>query len=171
MAADERLEPLAALEQRQAAQVLLSIAQQIEDDERDRLIALEAGDVARAEQMDAPLQLLESCRLAVLVERNELAVDHQWNAGRGAELFKCADHSWELRRLVVAETRPQSNEMFVFARLDLGDRSDAVVLRFIHERRVDEWRLGQRGEHRFERVGCRPPARQRGWCANGLFRR
>ena len=100
---DARLEARAAFDERQTAQVVLAITQQIENDQRDGLIAIDTRDVVRPEQVDPSLELLESCRRAGLVECDELAVDDERNVRGRTKLFQCAGDRGELRGLLVTE--------------------------------------------------------------------
>ena len=67
-------------------------------------------DVARAVEVDAPLQPLESRRPAVLVERDDLAVDEERRLEASApNALERADDRRELRGLLVAEPRPDAD--------------------------------------------------------------
>ena len=70
--------------QRQPAEVLVAVAQQVERDEAPSAARVERVDVARAGEVDASLQPLESRRPALVVERDDLAVDEQRRPKRRA---------------------------------------------------------------------------------------
>ena len=72
-AAEHLLERGAPLDERAIAVVGLAVAQDVEGDQR---AGRAAAGVASA-RMDAPLQLLKPGRLALRVERDDLAVEHE----------------------------------------------------------------------------------------------
>ena len=92
----------AAFEQRSTAKIRRALREDVERDVRDRLLLLDALDVARGPEVDATLQPLKSCRAAVRVERHDLAVDHQPCLDAIAELFQRPHDRRELRRFFVA---------------------------------------------------------------------
>src|SRR5882724_1934071 len=97
--------------------------------------------------MYPPLELLESGRLALRVERNDLAVeDERRFPGMCPLCERCGDLG-KLSRFLVAQTRP---EVYGSLRRDLDDRADAVVLGLVDEMRIGEWRVDERREHRAE---------------------
>ena len=159
---EQALERRAALEQRPIAQVGAAVAQHVERDERDvgcrraRLTRaaeaggwtgwtlLRGGDI---QQVDATLQLLKSGRLALRVEGDDLAVEHERFRALARPLSERGGDLGKLARLLVAEPRPQPDDA---AWLDLRDRADAVVFRFVDEVRVVERRVGERRQHRLQ---------------------
>ncbi len=108
--AEQSFEPHAALDERQAAQIVLPLAQQIERDEGDRLLAVDALDVFRVAQVNPALEPLESHGLTLRIERDDLAVDDERLASGGAERGERRHDGRELRRFVVAESRPHAHE-------------------------------------------------------------
>ena len=60
-----------------AAQVLVAVAQDVEQDERGRLCAFGALDVSGRRQVDASLDVLEPERHAARVDRDDFAVEEQ----------------------------------------------------------------------------------------------
>ncbi len=103
--AEDPFERRAALEQRAATQIVRAVAQDIERDERGAA----ARSAVLAGEMDPSLQLLKAGRLALRVERDDLAVqDERLLAPRRPFLERRSD----LRKLVgllVAEPRPQAD--------------------------------------------------------------
>ena len=98
----DALEPGATRGERQPAQVLAGIAQHVEDDQRDALLA-RRGDVARPRKMHSPLKILKAGRLATLVERDDLTVEQHRRFQAPRERNQCVDDVRELRGLVVPE--------------------------------------------------------------------
>src|SRR5216117_3783275 len=92
------------------------------------------------------LEVLKSDRLAARPESDDLPVDDDRLRPAAGPLCERRRYLWKLRRLVVAEPRPQAHGFALSA--DLGDGADAVVLGFVDERRIIEWCVGQRREHR-----------------------
>ena len=68
-----------------------------------------ALDVARALEVDASLQPLEAGRPALVVERDDLAVDEQRRPQRARQRLERPDDGGELRGLLVAEARPEAD--------------------------------------------------------------
>jgi len=103
--------------------------------------------------VDPSLQLLESGRPSFLVERDDLAVEHDRLAAAACPRRQRGGNFRELRGLLVAEPRPQDDAAGGPGG-NLGDRANAVVFRLVHEAGVRERRVRQRGQHRFQhRVG------------------
>src|SRR5262249_31829568 len=73
--AEDALQPGAPRGERQRADVLLAVAQDVERDEGHGLGAFAATDVALGREMHTPLQPLEAGGLAVLVQGDDLAVE------------------------------------------------------------------------------------------------
>ena len=94
--------------------------------------------------MNPPLQILKADRLALAVERDDLAVQHDGRLQPPGPLPQRLRNLGELAGLVVAEPRPQANGP---VRLDLGDRADAVVFGFVDELRILEGRVHERRQH------------------------
>ena len=69
----DALEPRPPRGERQRPQIFVAIAQDVERDERD---AAGGRPAVRFGQVDAVLQPLKACGLAVVVERDDLAVEH-----------------------------------------------------------------------------------------------
>ena len=101
--AKDALEPSPPLGERQRPQILVAIAQDVERDERD---AAGGRSAVGFGQMDAVLQPLKTGRLALVIERDDLAVEHD----RALQLFRITceggDEIGKLRGLLVAEARP-----------------------------------------------------------------
>ena len=96
----------AALQQRQGAEVVVALAQQVEGDEGHGPPLGDARDVARRHQVDALLQLAEAQRRARGVQRDNLPVQEHGRAPGGwRQRLERRDNLGELRRLVVAETQ------------------------------------------------------------------
>ena len=97
--AEHALEPGSPLGQRQRPKVFVVIAQDVERDERD---AAGGRSAVRFSQVNAILQPLKSRRLALLVERDDFAVEHD----RAFQLFRVAcesgDEIGKLSGLLVA---------------------------------------------------------------------
>ena len=87
----------------------VAFAQQIERDERHRLFAVDARDVVGVAQVNPTLQPLKSHRPPVAIEGDDLAIDDERFARGGAERRERFDDGWKLRRLVVAEPRPDAH--------------------------------------------------------------
>ena len=92
--------------------------------------------------MDTSLELLKACRLALFVQRDDLAIEDDRGAERSAPLFQRRDDLRKLRCLLVAEPRPQADRV-----PDLPDRADAVVFGLVDEVRIVERSLDNRGQH------------------------
>ncbi len=153
------LERLAPRGQRQPADVLGAGAQQVEGEKRRRLLPIQHVDVALALDVDASLQLLESCRPALGIERHDFPVDEQRRAKRARQRFERPDHGGELRGLFVAEPGPEADVGPWLAGRDMDQRADAVVLRFEEQVLAGQRRFGQRRQHRAHSRGVLSPAR------------
>ena len=95
-ALQQRLEPGAALAQRPLAQILVAVAEQIECDERDRHVV----------HLDA-LQILETDRVAALVQRHDFAIDDHWTIEPPRPLLNRLDRVRKRAGLLVAQSRPE----------------------------------------------------------------
>ena len=160
-ATEQTLEVRAALDERQAAQILFPLPQDVERDERDRVFAIDALDIFRVAQVNPALQPLESDGIALRVERNNLAVDDEWL--RRTERGERGHDGRELRGLVVAEARPHTHvcrrtrrssltKLALARGLYFNQCANAVVLRFEDESGSGERRIGKRREHRSRRA-------------------
>src|SRR5688500_2628203 len=129
MATHVRLEPLPAVAQRQAADVLAAVPEQIENKEGGGLGRVETLDVARAEDVNAALQLLKSGRPARRIQRNDLSIDEQGRRQLTGERLEGADDGGKLGGFLVAEARPEADVELPPSRRHLDQRPDAVVLR------------------------------------------
>src|SRR5262249_51796600 len=150
-AVEQLFERGAALGQRTAAIVGAAFAQEIERDERDALSAVgqrfSAGQFfLTPAQVDPALQILEPGRLAVVVERDDLAVEDQRLLAPARPVLQRRRDLGKLTRLLVAEARPQA-DVIAFRR-NFDDRADAVVLRLVDEVGIVERRVDERREHR-----------------------
>src|SRR4029453_12689022 len=94
-------------DQRQSANVVVTVAKEIECDERDRLCLVDLLDLPRAAKMNSPLQALKSRRVSLVVAGDNLGIQEQWCMKRAPQRFDRTDQRRELRRLVVAEPRPE----------------------------------------------------------------
>ncbi len=143
--AEDALESRAARGQRQAAQIVLAFAKQIERDERDRRIG---GGLRWRFHVNAALQVLETHGAAAIVERHDLAVDQE----RRFELLfrkslELSGDLWKLCGLVVAEPRVEAHGRTRARGREGGQRPDTVVLRLVNEIGAAERDLDGRGQH------------------------
>ena len=136
--AEQPFENRASFDERQVAQVAAAANEHVERDERHVVRRRRRGDV------NPPLELLESARLAFAVERHDFAVEYDRLFQLARPLLERRRDFGELMRLLVAEARPERNTAL---RIDFGDGADAVVFGFVDERRVVERRVHQRREH------------------------
>ena len=102
--------------------------------------------------MDSTLKLLKARRLALVVERDDLAVEHERHLQspglRCRPRFERLNDLGELRGLLVAQTRPQAHARLARApRFNFNEGANAVVLRFVDELGIVEGRVGQRRQH------------------------
>ena len=104
-------------------------------------------------QVNPSLQLLESCRVTVAVERDDLAVEDEGHAKRARPLFQGARNLGKLRGFFVAEAGPEAHAPPALRHLD--DRANAIVLGFVDELRIAERCVGERGEHGLQHAGIR----------------
>src|SRR5687767_3660949 len=109
------LEHGTTLEERSLAEVGPAVAQDVEGDERDAAGrdrgAGTAGRTGRARwigQVNAALELLKAGRLALVIERDDLPVEHQGLGALPGPLRERRRDLRELIRLFVAEPRPES---------------------------------------------------------------
>src|SRR5262249_9619181 len=100
--------------------------------------------------MDASLQPLEAGGLALLVERDDFAVEDEPLPAPARPARERRRDFLKLPRLLVAEARPETD--LAASRRYLRDGADAVVLRLRGEVRVVERRVGQRREQRLQGV-------------------
>jgi hypothetical protein len=119
-------EPLAALGERQARQILLVPSRRMSNsDERRGLRLFGALDVARAGQVHASLQALKAGGPAALVERDDLAVEQERLRDRAWASAFAIDGNWfvlsfPLRDQMVTDVeRPYG---------DVDDRADPSYL-------------------------------------------
>ena len=98
------LETRAPLGQRQVHEIDVAVSQDVERDERD---VLRGAGMSRRE-VDAALQLLEPGWLASVVECDDLAVEDHGRAEIPPHVVEGADDFRELRRLLVAQPRPDA---------------------------------------------------------------
>src|SRR5215467_14542937 len=146
------LERLAAFNEGTVAEVDCTSLQEVECDECYASVRLIGVGVC---EVDAALKVLEPCRLTMLVEGDDLPVQHERSVERLRPSFQGVGDFRKLSGFVVAETRPERD---VFPpRLDLDNGSDAVVLRFVHESGVVEPRAAGRREHWTRDGGRRHP--------------
>ena len=154
--AEQALEMRPALDERQAAQIVVALAQEIERDEGDGLLAIDALDVLRVAQVNPALKPLESHGTALRVERDDLAVDDERRrVAPNDASAETMDGNCEVLSL------PRRDQTRTVARgragFDFDQRANAVVLRFEDERRSGERRIGERGEHRSRAAGFFAP--------------
>src|ERR1700733_11165501 len=95
--------------------------------------------------MNPSLQLLESCRFTVAVERDDLAVEDEGRAKGARPLFQGARDLGKLRGFFVAEAGPETHAPPSLGHLD--HRANAIVLGLVDELRIAERCVGERGEH------------------------
>ena len=147
-AAKHRFEPRAALGERQAREIVLAVAQDVEGDEHGRLRRFGVPDVQRALQVHAPLEQLKPGRLSALVERDDLAVEDERSLELPSRGFDRPRDRGKLRRLLVAVARPDVHGRSLRRRRDVDERTDAVVFRLVDQALLLQGGLGQRGQHR-----------------------
>ncbi len=178
------LECRAAFEQRPVSKVLLSVAQYVERDERDPRWQGVTGSRAGCRrlspyQVNAALKLLKSCRLAVHVERDDLAIQDDRRSSLRCPSSERSGDLGKLIGLVVAETRPETYQGPGLRALrgapslggggtrgasshggraprraqpaDFRNCANAVVFGLVDELGVLERCVGKRREHRGER--------------------
>ncbi len=104
-----RLEAFPPLDERQAAHVLVSVAEQIEEDERHRLCMIDARHVGALFEMDPALKALEPRGTTPIVERDDLAVEGQRQSQVHRRRFERPHDRRELRCFLVAEAGPYPN--------------------------------------------------------------
>ena len=102
-AAKHPLEGGAPLGKRPIAQIGATLAQQVKGDVGGRM----AGRILSLRQMNASLELLKPGRLALRVERNDLAVQDDRCLLAAAPALECRGDFRELIGLLVAETGPE----------------------------------------------------------------
>jgi len=142
-AAHARLETLPAFGQRQPANILVPVPEDIEEDQRRWLTRIEALHIARSFEVNAPLQALKPGRMAVLVERDDLAVDEQRSVERIRQGRQGFDNRRKLAGLVVAEPRPHLDTPW----FHVNQAPDAVIFGLVYETRLGQGRIGQSGQH------------------------
>ena len=126
--AENPLERRPPLEQRTIAQVGAPVAQHIEHDEGDAA----ASPAAPSSQVDASLELLESGRLHRPASSATISPSStSGSVRRRAHARQRGGHFRKLRRLLVAEPRPETDAGA--AGRHLGDGADAVVFRFVDQ--------------------------------------
>jgi hypothetical protein len=94
--------------------------------------------------VNSPLQILKADRLALVVERDDLTIDHDGRLQPPGPLPQRLCNLRELAGFFVAEPRPQANGP---VRLDLDDGADPVVFRFVDELGILERRVREGREH------------------------
>src|SRR5262245_8826649 len=126
--ADDLLQPRLAVDEREPAEILRPVTEDVERDEGHGRRAGLNADVAVGRQVDAAGQALEADGLATPVEGHDLAIEEDGAPQRLSKRFQRADDVGKLRGLVVAEPRTQRDARKRLAWLD--DRQDAhpVVL-------------------------------------------
>ena len=162
---EEVFERGAPLVQRPPAVIDLPVAKKVERNERYRRAggAGRAGSAGRVVEVNPALEILKAGRLAFRVERDDLAVEDERLLPVPRPLRERGGDFRKLVRLLVAEPRPQahasldSRTLPRFARdrsrwLDLDDRANAVVFRLVDEVRIGERRIGQRRQHRLQKI-------------------
>ncbi len=127
-ARQRRLQPAPPLGERQPAQIVATVAQEIEGHERHRLGGGQPRHVLGRGQVNALLQVLEPQRITLRIERHDLAVEEHLGLAPPPPIFEGRRHLRELRGLVVAEARRDGHLDAARARCDRDQRADAVVL-------------------------------------------
>ena len=145
MLSKELLQSRAAFDERQGAQILVGLAQEIERDKRRRLFVRTLDRLRRSisgdRDVDTALKALETRRLSLGVERNDLAVEDDGRFEVAAPGGEGVHQLGELGGLLVAEARPESHTRARCCRLDERNRADAVVLRLVEQIVADERRI------------------------------
>src|SRR5204863_2906628 len=128
--AEDVLEPFAPFDERLAAKIGGARAKDVEGDEcRAR------ADVARSGlQMNAALEILETCGLPFGVERDDFAVEDDRLLQPLRPDAKRVRDFWKLIGLLVAQARPQMDA--AASGRDFSDRANPVVFRLIDEVRI-----------------------------------
>src|SRR5688500_8491145 len=94
--------------------------------------------------MDPALKVLEPDRFAIAIERDDLAVEEDGMSEGVRRRAEAVRDLGELRRLLVAEARPEPRA----GRRDRGQCTDTVVLGLVGERRRFQGSLGRGRQHR-----------------------
>ena len=95
-------------------------------------------------QVDASLEVLKAGRLAARVEGDDLAVEHQRLLALARPVPQRRGDFWKLACFLVSEPGPEPHDAL---RLDLRDRPNAVVLRFVDEMRIVQGGVCERRQH------------------------
>ena len=109
-------------------------------------------------QVDPALKLLKPRRLAGLIQGHDLAVQQDWRLESAAEGIEPPHKLRELRGLVISQARPDRYPSALVPRQHLHQRTNAVILWFIDELRVQERSLLQSGQHRTQILRVCMPA-------------
>ena len=140
----------AALDERQAAEIVVPLAQEVERDERDRVLAVDALDVLRVAQVNPALEPLEPHGIALRVERDDLAVDDERLAShrtrRARRRWKGTARSCRCRGATRRRTRMPARALRAGS-ISISARMPSY---FGSKTRDDagERRIGERREHR-----------------------
>jgi hypothetical protein len=98
--------------------------------------------------MNTSLEILKAGRLSVLIQRHNLAIEHDRFAAGTPPLCERFRNLRKLTGLVVPEPRPQPHR--VAGRSDVDDRPDAVIFGLVDEVCIGERRILERGQHWLE---------------------
>src|SRR5687767_11160375 len=98
--------------------------------------------MARDHDMNTALKALETRRLSLGVESNNLAVEDDGRCEVAAPGGEGVHQFGELCGLLVAEPRPESHTRARACRLNERNRADAVVLGFVQQIVSDQRRIG-----------------------------
>ncbi len=137
--------------------VLVAVSQDVERDQRN---TSGSSCAVRLRQVYAVLQPLKARGFPFLVERDDLAVEHDRAAQFFREACQSGDEVGKLRGFLVAEPRPDPHRRAA-ARINFDERADAVVLGFVDQSSGLERRFFEGGQHRAHRPHVAAPLRRR----------
>ncbi len=142
-----RFQPRAPFGQRQTSNVVVTITQEIEGDERNRLRLVDLLDLTRGGQVNASLEPLKTRRTSLLVERDDLRINEQRGVDCGTKLLQRTHNGGELRCLFIAESGPEPNAVAAPLGRHIHQGPDAVVFWLVHEAAPGLRRVGQGRQH------------------------
>ena len=167
-ATETALQPRAAIQERQRAEILMTIPQQVKRDEGNRNLARGVSSL-RVATVKATLEMLKPDGLGGVgvgvVQGDDFPVEQDRMREAPREPGKLVDEVQKLSGLVVAQPGPDANAVGHATWLHLDDRPDAIELGFEHESLLTEQPLlragvGQDGQHGSHVARVVPPARR-----------
>ena len=158
----QALQPPPAFRERKRSEILVPVAQHVEDDERGRDVTHRRAHGA-ARRLQPFLEVLKRQCRARLAGRHDLAVQQHRTPEPEPEGRQRLDDIRELRGLVAAEPRVDARRRSVVQR---NQRTNTVVLRLEHEVRTAEDAVvcvgrRRRGQHRSDVTRVSAPCRHR----------